>query len=505
VNLRRNVIANFVGQGWSSVMTLAFVPLYIRYLGIEAYALVGMFAVIQIWLSLLDLGMTPTLSREMARFTAGAMSPQAIRNLLRSFETIALGLAIAIALVIFGASGWLAHHWLRVEKLSTVTVAHALALIGVVVALRFCEGLYRSAIIGLQQQVWLNGASIAFATFRSGGAALMLALLAPTIDVFFIWQGIASLLTLIAYGYKVHICLPPAPAPARFSPAALVEVRRFTGGMMGIALLSILLTQVDKLLLARLLPLHELGYYLLAASMTGLIYVAVGPITQAYYPAFVRLFANGEAEPLAASYHTAAQLVSTVLTPTALVMVLYAHPLILAWSGSTDLAANAAPIVALLAIGTWLNAVMHIPYQLQLAHGWTSLSLRMNIVAVAVLMPALIWVVPHYGVVGAAAIWALLNGFYVLVTIPLQHRRILPSAMWAWYGRDVALPLIGAAVPLLALLPLAHILPATRLSSLVLVAFAGVLGIAGAGLAADRVRGPVFDKLRTQLRRARPV
>jgi len=82
--IKRNTIANWIGQGVSALMGLAFVPLYIRYLGMEAYGLIGIFVLLQAWLSILDMGITPTLNREMARFTAGAHTPQSIHNLLRS-------------------------------------------------------------------------------------------------------------------------------------------------------------------------------------------------------------------------------------------------------------------------------------------------------------------------------------------------------------------------------------------------------------------------------------
>ena len=40
---KRNVLANFAGRAWSALMALAFLPLYIRFLGIESYGLVGIF------------------------------------------------------------------------------------------------------------------------------------------------------------------------------------------------------------------------------------------------------------------------------------------------------------------------------------------------------------------------------------------------------------------------------------------------------------------------------
>ena len=65
-------------------MGVVFVPVYIHYLGIESYGLIGLFALLQAWLTLLDMGMTPTLSREMARFTGGSSDGQSLRDLLRS-------------------------------------------------------------------------------------------------------------------------------------------------------------------------------------------------------------------------------------------------------------------------------------------------------------------------------------------------------------------------------------------------------------------------------------
>ena len=61
-------------------MGFVFVPVYISYLGIEAYGLIGLFATLQAWLSLLDLGLSPTLNREMARLRGGAHTAEPITS-----------------------------------------------------------------------------------------------------------------------------------------------------------------------------------------------------------------------------------------------------------------------------------------------------------------------------------------------------------------------------------------------------------------------------------------
>jgi len=443
--IKKNVIANYFGQIWTALMGLAFVPLYIRYLGMEAYGLVGLFVMLQAWLTLLDMGMAPTLSREMARFGGGSRSAASIRDLLRSIELIAVVIAGGIALGIWAASHWLATDWLQAEKLPVAQVARAFAIMGIVAALRFIENIYRSSIIGLQRQVLLNTVTSIMATFRGLGALAVLAWLSPTIEAFFLWQCLISISTLGVLIVAVYHALPATSRSARFSWTALVGIWGFAAGMIAITFLSLLLTQVDKILLSRLLPLEAFGYYALATTVANALYRLVQPITQAFYPRFTELVSRDDQTALISTYHRGAQLV-TVLTGSAAVILVFLGDVVLRlWTGDAALAQRLAPLVALLATGVLLNCLMHIPYQLQLAHGWTGLTVRINIVAVLILVPAILWVTPRYGAIGTASVWLILNTGYVTIGIYLMHRRLIPDQKWCWYRQDLGLPLLLAA------------------------------------------------------------
>ncbi|KOR29483.1 hypothetical protein TI04_08500 [Achromatium sp. WMS2] len=130
--LKRNLIANYLGQGWAVLVGIIFVPLYIKYLGMEAYGLVGLFTLLSNWMILLDAGMTPTMNREMARFTAGHHTATSIRDLLRSIEIISLSIATFIVISIALASNWLATSWLKTERLPINEVSQAFIIIGFV-------------------------------------------------------------------------------------------------------------------------------------------------------------------------------------------------------------------------------------------------------------------------------------------------------------------------------------------------------------------------------------
>lgn len=446
MSLKKNVIANYLGQGWSGLIGLAFVPLYIKYLGIEAYGLIGIFALLQAWLTLLDMGMTPTLNREMARFTAGAHTPQSIRDLLRSLEIVCFGVAALIGGLVWAASGWLAADWLRADKLPLDVVAQAIAIMGGVAAFRFVEGIYRGAILGLQKQVFFNVVNAALSTVRAVGAIAVLAWMSPTIEAFFIWQGVVSIVSIAILAFAAHGSLPTTPQPARFSRQALMDIRHFAGGMMATTFLAILLTQVDKVLLSKLISLEAFGYYTLAGTVVTTIGMLIAPITQAFYPRFTELVANGGHQELVQTYHRSSQLVTVLAAPVALMLIFFGEKLLVLWTGNVVLANEVAPILALLAAGTLLNGLMHIPYMLQLAHGWSGFAARVNLVAVAVLVPAILWVTPRYGALGAAWAWVLLNAGYVLIGIHFMYRRLLPDEKWTWYWNDTARPILAATL-----------------------------------------------------------
>ncbi|MDC1287110.1 oligosaccharide flippase family protein [Gammaproteobacteria bacterium] len=482
------MVANFLGQGWSAFIGLVFLPVYIRYLGMEAFGLIGLFAVMQTVLTLLDLGMTPTLNREMARFTAGDYSSQAIRNLLRSIEMICYVVAIIIAVSLWAMSGYLANNWLNAEQLPIDAVTQALTIMALVVGLRFCEGIYRGSLFGLQRQVWYNAANAILATIRYGGAVIVLTLVEPTIEAFFLWQAFASFLTISVLATKLHYVIPRAPLPSKFSITALAGVWKFTRGMIGITFLAILLTQADKILLSRILTLENFGYYALSATVAGVIFMITTPIVLAIYPRMVELVAQKNELALIVVYHQGAQLVTALTGPLVILLCFYSTEVIFVWSGNIDLAHSAAPILSILVVGTFLNGLVHIPYRLQLAQGWTGLALIANSIAVAFLVPTILLLVPQYGAKGAAWIWVVLNLFYLPVVIQFMHRKFLKAEKLRWYVSDILIPVAGSVIVMLLARVFAPDGDADRIEWMLFLVCAWVLGTLITSLLANRIR-----------------
>ena len=117
--VRVNIAANIAGQAWQVMLAVACTPLYIKLLGIEAFGLIAFYMLVQSITQLLDLGLSATVNREIARLSGNEEAP-ARRSLGRIVGTIErwyflLGAVIAVVLcfVIPDLAIW----WLRPENL----------------------------------------------------------------------------------------------------------------------------------------------------------------------------------------------------------------------------------------------------------------------------------------------------------------------------------------------------------------------------------------------------
>jgi O-antigen/teichoic acid export membrane protein len=457
-------------------MGLAFIPFYVATLGIEAWGLVGFMVMLQAWFLLLDMGLTPALSREMARFLGGEHNAQSLRDLLRSLEIVYGGIAVTIILAVSLCAEWVAKNWLNASQLPSSAVSHALAVMGLVIAARMIEQIYRGAIQGLQRQVWLNGALAFLATLRWAGVIPVLLWVEGSVRMFFLWQGLISILSIAVLARYTYRNLPLAGKSGRFVLQTLNNIKGFAGGMAATTLLALMLTQIDKLMLSKLVSLDEFGYYTLASSVAAALGFLVAPVATAVLPRMTESLARSDYHAVILTYHSSSQWLSVVLIPASLVMAAFSEPLIFAWTGDRDLAERTAPLLSVLALGTMCNGFMHIPYMAQLAHGWTGLAVRINIVAVCIIVPVLLWSVPKFGVMGAAWAWLLLNAGYVLIGIHFMHSRIMLDEKWKWYRYTVFLPLAMASFIVVLIFNMLN-LPNNRLGMVFILLLTGIFTV----------------------------
>jgi O-antigen/teichoic acid export membrane protein len=490
----RNVVANYLGGTIALVLGLVCVPLYLRFMGVGAYGLVGIFAALQSILTILDFGLGATFIREASRLQAAGDNFQLYR-IFRAFEAIFIVMAVAIAAAFPLAAPLISAHWVRAESLSQETITHSVALMGLAIAVYWPFSLYGGGLMGLQRMVTLNVIVTAMAMFRSVGSILVLWLVSPAVEAFFIFQVAANLLQTTVTRWYFLRSMPPVAGRVSLELKAIRHLAGFATGIGGTAVLSVLLTQFDKIVLTRFLPLEAFGYYALASTAAVTLYRFATPISNALYPRLTEIAAAGG--EIAALYHRSCQLMAAAVLPCAFTVSAFSYEVLYVWTGNSGTAAAASGYLRILMLGTAANVMMYIPYLTQLVYGRSRFNFYVNLVGAGLLVPLLLLVVPSFGGMGAAAVWLLLNVGYLTISVPLMHRFILEplgwhrNALWAFYLNDLIVPAALCAAPVLAL---RWLLPPDlpKLELVVTISMSGLTSVVAACLASPFLRAQLW-------------
>ncbi|MGA7437405.1 MAG: oligosaccharide flippase family protein [Luteibacter sp.] len=434
--MRTNIVTNYAGQGWIALMSVAFIPVYVRMLGSEAFGLVGIMLSLQAISTLLDLGMGGVLNRELARRSHSDVLARGNATLVRTLEWIVWPLAVLIGLIIVALSATIQGHWLHAEHLAPADIQHAIVLIGWAVAALWPTSFYINGLSGLERQPLLNAVSAGFATVRSGGAVVAMLTWGPRIDVFLAWHVATNLINSGTMALLLWRCLPPANHP-RFAMHELRSSGRFAGGLLIITILAVALSQLDRLVISHVMPLSELGFYTVAVSVVGGFGRLIQPMFNAMYPRFSRLVAQGLDDVLTELYHLGNQLLAVVVFATAWMLIVFAQDLLYLWTGQADIAAHVANPLRILVAAAAINGLINLPYALQLAHGWTRLTIVTNLACLVVGIPYAVWATENHGLVGAATIGLGVNLASFLVNIPVMHSRLLRGEFRTYLLADV--------------------------------------------------------------------
>lgn len=448
---RRATAVAVAGSVWSAALGLAAVPVYLSTLGIEAFGLIGFFMTAQAIVQVLDLGLAPMMNREAAINTATGDALKA-RVLLGTLARIYWVTAAAIAAVFALAAPTIATAWLDASKLAPHDLSDSIALMGLLIAVRWPIALYQNTLIGAQHLGTASALAAVASTVSVACSVAVVVWLWPQPQALFLTQAAVALLHAVAARHLAWRALG-GRGDTKASLESLRGVWRFGAGMGGVALTGIALTQLDKAILSKLLPLAEFGEYMLAVTAAGGLAMFLTPLFNRIFPDFSARVARGQPDELTAYYHHGTQVFAVLYLPIVATLGWYAQDLVWAWTGQHQTAVAVAPIIAVLSIGSAINGLMFFPYSLQLAHGLSRIPLVINTVLLALTAPLVIVLAREFGAMGGAMTWAGLQAIYLFVGTFVTHRRIAIGSATTWLSKGVAVPATATLVLLAAMHP----------------------------------------------------
>lgn len=441
-SIKKNILANLIGKIWGAGIIILLIPVYIKYLGIESYGLIGFYGTLISSMAILDLGLSTTIKRELAKYNSENISKENIRDLTFSLECIYWFIGIIICCLVLFLSGFISTHWVKTETLPLSVVKNSVMLMGVVIAFQWPITLYDGGLTGLEKQVLNNIIAVIMTTLRAGGIIIIFRYFSPTLETFFIWQASISFLYVLIMKWALWKEMPVHNTKLKFSNAQIKIIWRFAAGMTGISVITFFLSQIDKIVLSKILPLSQFGYYTLAFTMASSIGLVVMPVSITFFPRFAALVAAKKNEELKTLYHQACRLISTLVFPLSFIILFFTKDILRIWTKSATTTDNTYLLTQILIVGSTFNALMIIPYNLLIASGRTRFTIYQNTIAAIILVPMLFLWTRYYGAIGAAFIWVIVNAGYILISQPLMHRILLKNELLKWYLNDTLLPML---------------------------------------------------------------
>jgi O-antigen/teichoic acid export membrane protein len=456
--LKRNIISNFLGNGYVVILQFALVPLLLKYLGAEAYGLVGIYITLLAALNMLDMGLSPALSRELARLSALPNSQHLMRSTVTTLESIYFVIAMLISVIFYFGAPLIAKFWLKSNTLSIDTLIACLQLIGGQCALQFLTNYYNNGLIGLQHMVQSNGVLALNHSLRAAVGVILLVMGLIGVEGYFLSQLILTFVGMLMTAYSLYKALPPDVSftglqsigfqklNSRFSLERMHACKRFAAGMAVTSALTFFIMQTDKIILSKLVSLEQFGYYTVAVNIAVTIAGAAVLISRSVLPRMTQLVAINDTEALKALYLKSSAMVAWVVLPLASLLIVFNHQFLVLYLHDDAKVLYIAPIFTLLMFGYAIHSLMYIPYALSLAYGWTRYGVNVSMVALGVMTPLTIIATLNFGVMGAASAWVILSIGYFIFSIRYLHRRCLQESLAVWYFAMIRPILLSAAI-----------------------------------------------------------
>ena len=471
-------------------LNIILTPIYIKMIGIESYGIIGVYIMLLCVLQIFDLGLTQTITRETAHLSA-QRGLDRLGELLRTFEALSWTMGLTLGCLLYLASPLLADHWVKANALPDDVIRKALGIMAMVLAVQWPIGFYTAGLVGMQQQGRVAVAFLLGAALRSGGAVLVLWLIEPSIEAFFIWQIIGvSIHTLIMKillwrSARTLGCRP------RFCLSAISVRWRLLISLAGIGATSRLADQMDKVVLSQQFNLEMFGYYTLAWTIAGGLEIFVYTIHCVLFPRLCEVVSHGNGKATASTYHYGAQILCVGVLPASVVIAVFSPELLMLWTRDPGIVAATETLVRLLVIVVVFEGLLYLPDGLQTAFGWTRFMLISKGISAVVRLVMLLLLARGNDLAAVAAGIAVLNGLLLAMTAPYVHRKLLGEWRGHWFLRDV-LPVLGVSL-LVALCWRGGITPpANSLSLLLYLAAVSALCLIGGALAVPATRPWVF-------------
>ena len=428
--LTKNVIYNVTGQGLVLILSLIAVRFIFRRLGDDVFGIIFFnITLTTVLSSALELGVSSTIVREVSSHLSSERGY--VRSLIRTASALYWGAGALLVAVVWITAPFLVTHWVNLRTIDAQTAATLLRVMSATSLVALPRSLYASVIRG-RQMMHLNNAIDVGAALTQQAGILVILLAGGGLYAVAAWISANALLTILAYMITAGRLFGWGAVRPSFSTAVIKRNLAFTSHMMVISALSLVNTQAPQVIVSKLLPIAEFGFYSFVWSTVNRAALVTVASAQAAFPSFSELFSAGDRSRLLQQYRKLQDLVCYGTLPLFTGICFAALP-VYTYVFNSSVAQRLLLPTTFLALGSWMNGTLTVPYTLSVAMGKPQIAARLNTYALVVVLPVTALLVFLFGLAGAGLSWAVYNLFAYGYMVPRICRECMQTSPWAWY------------------------------------------------------------------------
>lgn len=381
-------------------LSIALIPFYLKRLGADQWGIVATCMAIQGFLGILDAGLGQIMPRDVARV---GEHPSGRARVFKVFASAYLFLALAGLVLGQLFANWLATSWFGRGQSIGPAGELALRLVFLQFFFQFSNNAHLGYWNGIQAQALANFRQCLFGTLKHAGALLSVYawkadavayvlpfFLVSAAEYFFNRRSVGRSLAGVSGG--------------RVSRSDFSLLAREAGTLALGVVIGMLVSQMDRIVLSRLVETADFGRYVIVANLGLALMQLQHPLLRAFFP---RIASESGGKEGSRSFWMLALAVLVLCVLPCLCIVALAPWLLRTWTGDAQLVADGAAPFRMIVCAVVMNALYHLIYQRILLSGRGHVIVLINLAGLLAVTALLVWLAPRYGIATGGLAWLL--------------------------------------------------------------------------------------------------
>lgn len=414
---------NLAGEVAPFLVALVALPIVIRALGVDRYGVLTLSMMVVGYFGLFDLG----LGRAATKFIAEAVASSEQEKIPDLFWTslfLMLAFGAAGSVLVAALAPWLVYDVLKIPSRLRPESLHAFYLLALSMPFVISGGSLGGTLSALQRFDLINAVRVPSGIFSYVGPLLVL----PFSHSLGWLVAMVVAVRLAGWFATLWLCFRAVPALRReIHPrsAAVRPMVSFGSWITVSTVIGPIMAYFDRFLIGAMLSMAAVAYYAVPFQVAGKLGVVSGAMEGVIFAAFSGSFARNPARATLIFERATRYTLLALFVPVLLLVALAPEGLAV-WLGH-PFAAHSAGVLRWLAVGTFVNCLASAPYGLVQAAHRPDLTAKLHVAEVPFYLALLWWMLPRYGIVGAAIAWTARVTVEIVFLLIIAHG-LLPLA-----------------------------------------------------------------------------